>query len=159
MNITKLILSVAIIFAFTACSLDDWSLSKKQAVGTGVGAVAGGLAGSQIGSGSGQNWAIGAGVLLGALAGNEVGRSLDKADRAYMSRARDDALYTQVGETVSWNNPETPNSGSYTTIREGTSNYGNYCREFKQDVIIDGAKRTAYGTACKQQDGKWKIVD
>ena len=76
--------SIAIVFAAAlslgACVSDR---GDKQTVGTLIGAGLGGLAGSQIGSGTGQLAAVGAGVLLGGLLGNEVGRSLDKADIAY----------------------------------------------------------------------------
>ena len=34
----------------------------------------------------------------------------------------------------------------------------SYCREFQRDVIIDGKPERAYGTACLQPDGSWKIV-
>lgn len=33
-----------------------------------------------------------------------------------------------------------------------------YCREFQREVIIDGKPEHAYGTACLQPDGSWKIV-
>lgn len=33
-----------------------------------------------------------------------------------------------------------------------------YCREFQRDIIIDGKPERAYGTACLQPDGSWKIV-
>lgn len=33
-----------------------------------------------------------------------------------------------------------------------------YCREFQREVIIDGKPERAYGTACLQPDGSWKIV-
>jgi hypothetical protein len=32
------------------------------------------------------------------------------------------------------------------------------CREFEQTVVIDGKPQNAYGTACRQADGSWKIV-
>lgn len=34
----------------------------------------------------------------------------------------------------------------------------HYCREFQRDIIIDGKPERAYGTACLQPDGTWKIV-
>jgi surface antigen len=34
---------------------------------------------------------------------------------------------------------------------------GSYCREFQNDVTIDGKKENAYGTACRQPDGSWKV--
>jgi len=34
----------------------------------------------------------------------------------------------------------------------------SYCREFTKNIIIDGKKQNAYGTACLQEDGSWKIA-
>lgn len=138
------------------CQTSQWG--TKQSVGTGVGAVAGGLAGSQIGGGSGRLWATGAGALLGALVGSEVGASLDRADRMYMSNAQQEALQAPIGETVTWNNPESPNYGSYTPVREGVAESGSYCREYQQTIYVNGQQETGYGTACQQPDGSWKIV-
>ncbi|HEY0902066.1 MAG TPA: hypothetical protein VGD95_08080 [Micavibrio sp.] len=36
---------------------------------------------------------------------------------------------------------------------------GDYCREYTRTVSIGGRLQTAYGTACYQPDGDWKIVD
>ncbi|NTU76325.1 MAG: hypothetical protein HGA90_00670 [Alphaproteobacteria bacterium] len=33
----------------------------------------------------------------------------------------------------------------------------SYCREFTQQVRIDGRLQESYGTACLQSDGSWKI--
>ena len=33
-----------------------------------------------------------------------------------------------------------------------------YCREFTRDVMVAGKKQPGYGTACRQEDGDWKIV-
>ena len=32
------------------------------------------------------------------------------------------------------------------------------CREFQQTITVGGRTETAYGTACRQPDGDWKIV-
>lgn len=139
------------------CQTNSWG--TKQTVGTGAGAVAGGLLGAQVGSGSGRLWATGAGVLLGALVGSEVGLSLDRADRMYMQQAQNKAHTAPIGETVSWNNPESGNSGSYTVTRDGTSSSGRYCREYQQTIFVGGKEQDAYGTACQQPDGSWEIVN
>jgi uncharacterized protein YcfJ len=47
-------------------------VSDMHPVGTGVGAVVGGLLGNQVGGGNGKKIATVAGVLLGGYAGNEV---------------------------------------------------------------------------------------
>lgn len=131
---------------------------NKELIGGGSGALLGGLAGSQVGSGSGRLWATGAGVLLGALVGSDIGRSLDKADLAYANQAQNRAYSAPVGETVTWNNPESGNYGTYTPVRDGYSSSGRYCREYQQTIVVGGREESAYGTACQQPNGDWEIV-
>lgn len=153
---TLMIATVAL--ALAGCQ-QGHQTGTKQTVGTGVGAVLGGLAGSEVGSGSGRLVAVGAGTLLGAFLGSEVGKSLDKADMAYARQATTKAHSAPVGETINWENPETGHSGRVTPVREGYTDSGRYCREYKQTIYVDGQRETAYGTACQMNDGSWKIVD
>ena len=47
-----------------------------------------------------------------------------------------------------------------TPTREGTDQTtGAYCREFQHTVTIGGKTEDAYGTACRQPDGTWKIIN
>jgi surface antigen len=132
---------------------------NKQTMGTGIGALAGGLAGSQVGSGSGQLWATGAGVLLGSMVGSSVGASLDKADLMYAQRASSQAHAAPIGEQISWNNPQSGNSGTITPVRDGYSSSNRYCREYQQTITVGGRRETAYGTACQSPNGDWQIID
>ena len=143
----------------TACQNPDGSTwGNKQTIGTGLGAVVGGLAGSQIGRGTGRLWATGAGVLIGALAGSSIGQSLDSADRQQMSNAQQRVETAPVGQTITWNNPDSGHSGTYTVTRDGTNNStGNYCREYQQTITVGGQRQSAYGTACRQPDGSWQV--
>lgn len=148
--------------ALAGCETNGMGMGNwgtKQTVGTGVGALAGGLAGSQIGKGSGQMWAVGLGALLGGLAGSEVGASLDRADRMYMSQAQNYANQAPIGESISWNNPDSGNSGTIVPVRDGTSTGGRYCREYQQTVVVGGKQQSAYGTACQQPDGSWQVIN
>lgn len=132
----------------------------KQLIGTGSGAILGGLLGSQVGGGSGRLWATGAGVLLGGLLGSEIGASLDKADMAYANQANTRAHTAPVGEVISWSNPETGNSGRVVPVKEGYSQTsGDYCREYQQTIIVGGEEQSAYGTACRRPDGSWEVVN
>jgi surface antigen len=65
------------------------------------------------------------------------------------------ALGAPVGETIRWNDDRA--GGSVTTLRDGTSNQGRYCREYTQDVRVGGQVQQAYGTACRNPDGSWEI--
>lgn len=155
----KLILTIAMVstVALGACESLNGA-GNKQMIGGAGGAVLGGLAGSQIGGGSGRLWATGAGVLLGALAGSEIGSSLDKADRTYAQQAAVRANTAPIGQTISWNNPDSGNYGTVTPVNDGRDTAGNYCREYQQTVYVGGKQESAYGTACQQPDGSWKIV-
>ncbi len=132
---------------------------NKQQIGTGVGAVVGGLAGSQFGGGRGQLVGTGVGVLLGALVGSSLGASLDKADIAYAQQAQSRSYVAPIGQTISWNNPQSGNSGTYTPVRDGRSSSGNYCREYQQTIYVGGQQQTATGTACQNPDGTWKVIN
>lgn len=156
----KTILTLALIStaAMTGCDTLN-TAGNKQLIGGGTGAVLGGLAGSQVGKGSGRLWATGAGVLLGALAGSEIGSSLDKADRVYAQQASQRAYSAPVGETIRWNNPDSGNYGTITPTRDGRTSSGAYCREYQQTIYVGGKQQSGYGTACQQPDGTWKVVN
>ena len=157
MIISRFAVVFATALSLAACVSDQ---GDKQTVGTLIGAGLGGLAGSQVGSGTGQLVAIGTGVLLGGLLGNEVGKSLDKADIAYAERNAQETLeYQPSGATSSWVNPDSGNSGSITPTATYQSAGGEYCREYQQTVTVGGELQEAYGTACRQPDGSWKLVN
>jgi surface antigen len=44
------------------------------------------------------------------------------------------------------------------TTKEGTNANGLSCREFQQEITVGGKVEQAYGTACLQADGAWKII-
>ncbi|HSE76532.1 MAG TPA: RT0821/Lpp0805 family surface protein [Alphaproteobacteria bacterium] len=155
MKISNTVFAVSVAVALAACS----DAGPKENIGTIVGGVGGAVIGSQIGSGSGQIVAAAAGTLIGAYLGREVGRSLDKADIAAAQQAQERAHTAPVGERIVWSNPETGHSGTVTPTRQGNDNSGHVCREYQTTVTVDGKTERAYGTACRQPDGSWKIVN
>lgn len=148
---------LAMMLALPGCETDNWG--SKQGVGTVGGAALGGLLGNQFGGGTGKTIATVAGVLLGGWAGNEIGVSLDRADRGQMSYAQERAFTAPVGQQIVWNNPQSGNSGTIVPTRDGQdSATGAYCREYQTTVVVGGRKQAAYGQACQQPDGSWKVV-
>ncbi len=133
--------------------------APKQGAGTLLGAVGGALAGSQVGKGRGRLVAVAAGTLLGAFAGAEIGRSLDRADRIALANAQDRAHMAPIGETVAWSNPDSGHHGEIRPTREGRTTSGRYCREYQHSVVINDKVQQAYGTACRQPDGSWQVID
>lgn len=154
-------LSKWLLVFFTAVSLQACQGGmNKQGGGTLIGGVAGGLLGSQFGKGEGQLLATGVGALAGALVGGQVGKSLDDYDRQMLERSSRQALeFSPSGSRVEWKNPDSGNQGSVTPTRTFKSDSGMYCREYVQEIIIGGEKKKAYGKACRQPDGNWKIIN
>lgn len=157
MRHSVLLSALALVLALAGCQTDNWG--QKQAVGTVSGAALGGLLGNQFGGGTGKTIATAAGVLLGGWAGNEMGASLDNADRGQMGRAQYQAYTAPVGQQIVWQNPRSGNSGTIEPLRNGyDSNTGAYCREYQTTVMVAGERQSAYGTACQQPDGSWKVI-
>jgi surface antigen len=82
--------------------------------------------------------------------------NLNEAQQRKHEAAQIEATTAPVGQSVTWQ--EGSSSGSVTTIKEGQDSSGAYCREFQQEIIVGGEVEQAYGTACLQPDGAWKIV-
>lgn len=150
------IAAFASVLLLAACEPENWG--GGETVGTLGGAAAGGLIGSQIGHGSGNAAATLTGVLLGGFIGNQLGGMVDDADRKRAAQAEQKAYTAPIGQQITWNNPQNGNSGTITPVRDGTDANGNYCREFQQTIIVGGQQQQAYGKACRQPDGSWKIV-
>lgn len=135
------------------------SAGPKQQIGTLLGAVGGAAAGAQIGEGKGRVAATAAGTLLGAFVGSKVGKWLDDVDMALLRQTQQTALETAPSGTSSaWKNPDSGNSGEVTPQRTYQDASGAYCREFQQTITVGGSTESAYGTACRQPDGTWKIA-
>ncbi len=156
MNITRVTATAVVILFLAGCQ----NTGPKQTGGTLIGAGLGALAGSQIGRGRGQLAAVAIGALAGAMLGSNIGKSLDDADRQAALNAQGQAHAAPIGQTVSWNNPKSGNYGTFTPTRDGTdTRTGAYCREYQTTITVGGQTEQAYGTACRQPDGSWKVVN
>ena len=151
-----MVLAVPLMLTLAACE----SGTQKQTAGTVLGGVAGGLIGSTIGSGSGKTAAILAGAAIGAVAGNQVGASLDDRDRERATTNTQRTLEQYpTGETNTWRNPDSGNYGSTTPTSTFTNAEGQPCREYQSTVTVAGKQQQAYGTACRDAEGNWRIVE
>ena len=135
----------------------------KQTGGAILGGIAGGLLGSRVGKGRGRQVATIAGAVLGSLVGSSIGRQLDERDRLLMGRRTQTTLARgKTNVAGKWVNPDTGNRGTITPkrtyqVRRGATT--SYCREFQQTITVGGKTERAYGRACRQPDGSWKIVN
>ena len=154
MSFRKSLSIIAVAALLSACT----GMGEKESAGTLIGAGTGAVIGAQAGKGEGRIVGVAIGTLLGALLGGEVGRSMDRADQLAAQQAYEQAQTAPINRSITWQNPDNGHYGTVTPVREGTSSMGEYCREFQQAVIIGGQTQNAYGVACRQPDGTWKIV-
>jgi surface antigen len=146
-------LPLALLFLLAGCqTMQD---NPKASLGGAMGAAGGGLIAAAAGGGAAG---IIGGVLLGGLAGGAIGNALDQRDKELAMKAAQQSFETsRTGQPTSWNNPDSGNSGSVTPTRTYQTSGGQYCREYTQTVNVAGEKHEAYGTACRQADGSWKL--
>jgi uncharacterized protein YcfJ len=136
------------------------NISKEQG-GAGVGAVVGGLVGSQFGSGGTQILATALGVGAGALIGNRLGKYLDDQDKQKLANATIKTAETGKPESV-------VSSDSGTTMRTTTiptpktqtaSNTQGECKTVRQVIVLnDGTKQQEDVKVCRGVNG-WEIAE
>jgi len=140
----------------TSCSTmqQTYEDNPKAVLGTVLGAAAG--AGIAALAGGGPGAIAGAGVG-GALIGGMIGHQLDNRDKRMAAEAAQRAFESnQTGQASVWRNPDTGNSGTITPTRTYQLAQGQYCREYRQTIVIGGQQQQGYGTACRQPDGSWQ---
>jgi surface antigen len=128
---------------------------NKQTVGGALGGVIGGLLGSRVGEGSGKTVATITGVLAGMAAGSYLGKTMDAGDQYCAGQALE---YAQDNRPVRWSNPDNNSSYVVTPVRTYEES-GRYCRNYTTRVTTEGNTRTVTGTACRQPDGTWRMVE
>lgn len=154
-NITTPIL-ILMVTVLTGCANLP---ATNQTQGTVAGGAIGALLGSTVGDGRGKVWATAAGAIGGALAGSHIGKRLDSKDHQAMQKAAYSALETKKSNAkTTWKNPDSGNAGTITPTRTVEMADGSFCREYTSMVEVGGESETAYGTACRQGDGSWKIA-
>ena len=132
--------------------------ATKMETGTALGALAGGALAYGLGQDSSKKelWTV-LGIGLGAMVGSNIGKQLDERDRYLMAQTFEHTMeQAPTNATGQWQNPDTGHGGTITPTNTIVTN-GTPCREFTQTVSIGGQMQEAYGTACRQADGSWKI--
>jgi len=152
----QILLSILLLAMMSACA----SLpGTNQTQGTVAGGALGALIGSTVGDGRGQVWATAVGAVGGALVGSNIGKRLDSRDHQVMRKATYSALENTKSDTkTTWRNPDSGNSGSVVPTNTVEMADGSFCREYTSMVEVGGKSETAYGRACRQVDGSWKIA-
>jgi surface antigen len=160
MLVVRLGVVAIVAVATAACSGNpDTGTGPRENTGTLVGALAGGVIGSQFGGGAGERVAAGiAGAAIGGLIGNRIGAAMDDEDKQRAYAAQVQALENgRAGAAVAWKNPD---SGRYGSVVPGAAYQSNglQCRPYTHTIYIDAKPQVARGNACRNPDGTWTAV-
>jgi surface antigen len=144
--------SLALVIGLSGCGAVG---GPNETSGTIIGGVLGGAVGSQVGGGRGRTVATILGTIIGANIGANVGRSMDGNDRMRTAQILESS---RTGQSSGWVNPDTRNEYVVTPTRTYES-AGAPCREYTMRAVVGGQPDTVYGTACRQPDGSWRVVN
>jgi len=134
----------------------DHSSISNADIGSVLGGVIGGILGSKVGKGKGNTAAIIAGTVIGSILGNSVGSSMDDVDQYCSGQTFEQAPDNQP---VAWVNPDTQRQYTVTPTKSYEERDGRTCREYSTDVQVGGRSQEGTGTACRNSDGSWQIVN
>ena len=127
------------IFVIAVCAVGlSGCLATNQDKGALIGAGAGGLLGSQIGSGTGKLVATGAGVLLGAMTGSAVGQSMDQKQQAPTVVYQQAPVYQVPADACT---KYRTNEGAYAACQRGVAQKNaDIQRQLEQDAYQAGRR-------------------
>lgn len=151
MKLSRIFCTAAVALVLGGCTAGR----QQEEAGMVIGSIVGGLLGAQVGQGSGRTAATLLGTVVGAAVGGNVGRGMDDTDRLRTAHALETV---RTGVATQWRNPDTGNQ--YTVIPNRTYNAAiGPCREYTVNAVVGGRPETVYGTACRQADGSWRVVN
>lgn len=155
----RFIPAFALILLTSACANDGSTPTiDNKAIGGAIGAVAGGLIGTQIGKGRGRTAAIIGGAVLGGLIGSQFAQYLTEEDKQLAEAQAQKALAAPVGTEHTWNNPQSGNSGTVVTRATTISTVASECRIVDLGYATTGGSGSdAPKTMCRGEDGVWAL--
>jgi surface antigen len=107
-------------------------------------------------AGANPAW-IAASVVLGGVTGGAIGNYLGKKDAERHARNNASALDgLGQGQTSSWRNNKTGNSGS-TTVTRVVREDGRVCKSYRETVHTKIETVTKEATACRNPGGTWRV--
>ena len=130
----------------------------REESGNVIGALIGGaLAYELAGDSSNKEIWVATGIIGGALAGGHYAVLTEPSQRMNATNMHTTLESIPDNAQTKWINPNTNESGTMTVVRTNNNN-GTPCREFTQTIYVGGKAVQGYGTACRQADGSWKII-
>lgn len=151
------------------CRATPWNLCSMRirlvlVAGLLVGVAGCGTTGSSQGSAAATSaGAADSGKIIAAMSGGlingSIGAGLSQSEKRNALQAEYKALeYTASGQPVGWKGDQPSHYGQVIAAqpyRVGSQD----CRQYAQTVYAGGAGATARGTACRNADGSWSLLN
>jgi surface antigen len=100
---------------------------------------------------------IAASVIMGGVAGGALGDYLGKANAERHVQTNLNALNTlAVGQSATWSDNQTGNSGSTKVTQVFTGSNGQTCKAYTETIKTAQRTVTQDATACRQANGQWR---
>lgn len=90
------------------------------------------------------------------LVTGKVGRRMDVVDHYCVIQILE---FGRSGRRVAWYNPERDAAFRVIPLRAYEMESGRHCREYTTRAWIAGRSEQVYGTACRQPDGSWEVLN
>jgi len=101
---------------------------------------------------------IAASVILGGVTGGTIGNYLGRGDAEKHAHTNLGALDSLGrGQSSTWQNSSTGNSGSTTVTSVDNRADGTVCKAFTETVRTKAETVTKQSTACKSPGGTWRV--
>ena len=93
---------------------------------------------------------------VGALTGRQGNGRLAWSDEVCFTQTFEHA---PDRETITWGNTRRGAEYQVTPTKTVKTRSGEYCREYQATASVGGKITKTYGTACRQPDGSWKLIN
>lgn len=131
------------------------STCHRKALGALIGAGAGAYIGNNLSRHQQVATTI-AGGVLGDIVGGLIGDRMDELDQSCAGQVLEHA---RTGQAVAWRDPNSDARYTVTPVKTWQAEDGRYCREYTAKATINGHRQDVFGTACRQPDGAWQLVN
>lgn len=106
--------------------------------------------------GKGHLAATAIGGLIGAVVGHRIGSGIARSEEVCFSESFE---HVPDHETVAWMDAALGAHYSVTPTKTMRAVDGRYCREYSARATLNGQAAGTYGTACRQADGRWELIN
>ena len=153
-KIKKKIVILLCIFLIGCSSQED-----NKFIGQILGSAAGAYLGSKVGTGVSNNLAIILGGAVGLLIGGKIAEALDKDEQLDLSNNVNESLEENEDyEIKEWKSKKNKKKTAEIIPLNKYNIDEETCRDFKKIVTSKGKVIEENSTACRDENGNWKII-